>query len=220
MTNGRLERRLDEKRVLAVVTIDDASHAVPLARSLMEGGVSAVELTLRTPEAFESLRRIKAETPDMMVVAGTVLRPDQCHELARLGVEFACAPGTNPTVIRAAHSAGITFFPGVASASDIETAVELGCRVLKVFPSEPLGGISYIEKLNAPYEFLDLRYVPLGGLEESSVAEYLSFPPVIAIGGSWIAGRKLIRNQQWEEIKQNAQRVAAIIRRQEGEVRE
>ena len=211
-----LESKLAEKRVLAVVTLDDSAHAVPLARSLLAGGISAVELTLRTSAAMESIRRMVEEVPEISVGVGTVLRPDQIHEIKRLGAEFAFAPGTNPRVIEAAEAAGIPFVPGIGTASELERAVELGCRVLKLFPSEPLGGTDYLRSLNGPYGFLNLKYVPLGGVNESNLAEYLSFPNVVAVGGSWIAKAGMIREERWDEITENARRAMEIARK-EGE---
>ncbi len=216
MVDKALESKLAEKRIIAVLTIDNAAHAVPVARALLRGGISAIELTLRTPVALECIRRIKAEVDEMSVGVGTVLRRDQCFEIARLGVEFALAPGMNPTVIGAASEAGVPFIPGIATASELEGAVELGCRVLKLFPSESLGGVSYLRRLNGPYGFLDLKYIPLGGVNQDNLGHYLAFPPVTAVGGSWIAKPELIREERWDTITQNAKHAMDIADKTEG----
>ena len=214
MDYQQLEKTLEEKVVLAVITVDDANHAVPLARALLRGGVSAVELTLRTPAALESIERIVSEVPEMTVGAGTVLRPDQCYEVRRRGAKFAFAPGMNPRVIETAESAGLPFVPGIATASELERAVELGCRVLKIFPSEHLGGVKYLKSLNGPYAFLNLRYVPLGGVSEENLADYLALPSVVAVGGSWIAKPPMIREERWEEIEKNARNAMSVVEQQ------
>lgn len=126
-------KRIQQCGVIAVLVIEDARHAVPLARALIEGGVQAMELTLRTPAALEALRLVKAEVPEMLAGVGTVITPEQVADIVRLKADFAVAPGTSPRVIAAARAHGLPFVPGVATPSDISTAVELGCRELKFF---------------------------------------------------------------------------------------
>lgn len=217
LVDREFELKLHEKRVLAVLTIEKAEHAVPVARALLKGGVSGIELALRTPAAIESIRRVVQEVPEMCVGVGTVIRPDQCHEIARLGVDFGLSPGMNPRVIKAARKAGLPFVPGFATAGELEQAVELGCRVLKLFPSASFGGVQYLKRLDGPYGFLDLKYVPLGGVNEDNLGEYLSYPGVAAVGGSWIAKRELIREEQWDTIARNAERAMKVARQAGGE---
>ncbi|MCK4960426.1 MAG: keto-deoxy-phosphogluconate aldolase, partial [Planctomycetes bacterium] len=124
---------------------------------------------------------------------------------------FGVAPGTNASVIRQAQSVGLAFAPGIATASDIETAVELGCRELKFFPAEPSGGVKYLKSLAGPYAHLGLRFVPLGGLTAENVSGYLSLPQVTAVGGSWIAKREVIRQRNWQEIAENAAQARRIV---------
>lgn len=216
MDYQQLEQNLSAKGVLAVLTVDEPRHAAPLARALLNGGVSAIELTLRTPTALESIEQIVSHVPDMAVGVGTVLRPDQCYEIKRRGAQFAFAPGMNPRVIEAAVRAGVPFVPGISTASELERAVELGCRVLKLFPSEHLGGVEYLKSLNGPYAFLNLKYVPLGGVNERNLGDYLSVPGVIAVGGSWIAKREMIREEHWDEITTNARNAMKIVEQNRG----
>lgn len=190
--------------IIAVVVIDDPEDALPLVEALLAGGINAIELTLRTPAAFEALRRIKATATDMMAGLGTVLTPEQVGQAVECGAAFAVAPGLNPNVIRAAHSAGLPFAPGIMTPSDIEGAVQLGCRLLKLFPAEPCGGLGYLKSISAPYAHLGLEYIPLGGLTESNFTDYLALENVPAVGGSWIAPRKLIQGKNWTAIRQNA----------------
>lgn len=204
---GRIERC----GVVAVLAVDDAADAPDLARALLAGGIDIMELLLRTPAAIEALRAIRREVPEMLAGMGTILTPDQVSEVAGAGGAFGVAPGTNASVIRQAQSVGLAFAPGIATASDIETAVELGCRELKFFPAEPSGGVKYLKSLAGPYAHLGIRFVPLGGLTAENVSGYLSLPQVIAVGGSWIAKREVIRQRNWQEITENAAQVRRIV---------
>ena len=204
--------------VIAVLVIDSEEHAVPLARALMDGGVDVMELTLRTDAAIGSLKKIKAEVPEMTAGIGTILTPEQVRGVAEAGAAFGVAPGLNPGVVEAAQAAGLPFAPGIATPSEVEKAVEMGCRILKFFPAESMGGLAYLKSMAAPYAHLGLRYVPLGGLNAKNMAEYLKSPLVAGIGGSWLATRELINNEKWEIITANA-REAREIADSTGEVK-
>lgn len=197
-------------RILAVLTVDNADRAVPLARALLEGGISAMELTLRTPQALDSLGRIVREVPEMIAGAGTVITPDQARAVADLGAAFAVAPGANRRVLQAAQDAGLWFAPGIATASDIETALEFDCRLLKFFPAETSGGLKHLRNMAAPYKHLGIRFVPLGGINEGNAAAYLADPLIAAVGGSWIAPPDDIREERWDAITARA-RSAMLI---------
>jgi 2-dehydro-3-deoxyphosphogluconate aldolase/(4S)-4-hydroxy-2-oxoglutarate aldolase len=199
-------QKVQEQKIIAVVVIDDASAAVPLASALLDGGISVIELTLRTPSAFESLQRIREHCPEMMAGLGTVISTGQVETASAAGAAFAVAPGLNPNVVRAAHAAGLPFAPGIVTPSDVERAFELGCKVLKFFPAEPSGGIAYLNSMAGPYAHLGLEYIPLGGLDENNFAGYLALKNVPAVGGSWIAPRELIQKKAWATITGNARR--------------
>ncbi len=216
MNGGFSEELIERIRgvgVIAVLTLDRSEDAVPLARALLAGGVSAMELTLRTPAAVEALATISREVPEMLAGAGTVLTPEQVRQVAEAGAAFAVAPGTNPKVVGEAQAAGLPFAPGVATASEVERAVDLGCRVLKFFPAEAMGGLKYLKSLATPYAHLDLRYMPLGGLNAANMADYLASPFVLALGGSWLARREVIQKRDWRTITANAAEAADIVRR-------
>lgn len=190
--------------LVAVLTIDDAQHAVPLAQALMEGGVTVMELTLRTPAALDALRAIRREVPDMVAGMGTVLTTHQVIEVREAGAVFGVSPGTNVAVVQAAQSAGLPFAPGIVTPTDVETALDLGCRTLKFFPSEPSGGLPYLRTMAAPYAHLGVRYVPLGGVSPANLRDYLSDDLVLAVGGSWLAPRDLVSRGDWDAIRQRA----------------
>lgn len=200
---------------IAVLVIDDAGQAVPLARALLEGGVTAMELTLRTPAALDALRTIVQEVPEMMAGVGTVLTSEQIREIAGTGAAFAVSPGLNPNVVRAAIDAGLNFAPGVMTPSEIEQAVELGCKLLKYFPAETSGGLNALKAFYSPYAHLELQFIPLGGLNPDNTGVYLRHPAVAACGGSWIAPREAIQARDWDRIRDlatQATRIAAEAR--------
>lgn len=202
--------------VIAVLMLDEAESAVPLARALLAGGVNCVELTLRTPAALEALRRIRGEVPEMQVGAGTVLTPAQVAEVKAAGAAFGVAPGMNPRVVAAAREAGLPFAPGVCTPTDIEMALEHGCRVLKFFPSEPCGGLPYLRTIAAPFAHLGVQYIPLGGVGVANAEEYLKEPSVLALGGSWLASRAAIQRQMWDEITTHARQAVRVVQRVRG----
>jgi len=171
-----------------------------------------MELTLRTPAAMEALLSIRGEVPEMIAGVGTILTPQQVGEVAAAGAAFGVAPGMNPRVVMEAKQTGLPFAPGVCTPSDIEAALECGCRVLKFFPSEPLGGMGYLKSISAPYAHLGLSFIPLGGVDAGNAESYLREPNILALGGSWIAPRDLIRNRDWAAITQRAAQVAEIVK--------
>ena len=195
-----IANRVHTTGIVAVLVIDREEDGPPLAKALLTGGVDVMELTLRTPAALGALRRIRAEVPEMLAGAGTVLTPGQVAEVKNAGAEFAVSPGVNPRVLRAAREAGLPFAPGIATPTDIEQALEFDCKVLKFFPAEPSGGLAYLKAIAAPYQHLGVQFLPLGGLNEKNMASYLADPLVAAIGGSWLAPRDAIREGRWDHI--------------------
>lgn len=204
--------RLQRTRVIAVLMIDQADDAVPVARALLAGGVDCIELTLRTPVAMECLRRIRAEVPEMTVGVGTILSARQVNEIKEAGGSFGVAPGMNPRVVAEARRIGLPFAPGVCTPTDIELALEQDCRVLKFFPSEPCGGLAYLRTIAAPFAHLGVRYIPLGGVGAGNAEAYLREPSVLALGGSWLAPREVIQRQDWTRITTTAAEVMGIVR--------
>jgi len=207
-----INERIEQCGLVAVLIVDDAAQAVPLARALLAGGVNAMELTLRTDAALDALKSVKRDVPDMLAGVGTVLTCDQLDSIKTLGADFAVAPGMNPAVVSHANDIGIPFAPGVCTPSDIERAVELGCRLLKFFPAEPSGGLNYLKNIAAPYAHLGLKYIPLGGLNMKNLGEYMSSSLVAAVGGTWIAPRDAIQAGDWNAIAQNAKQAVERIR--------
>jgi len=197
--------------IVAVLVIDRVEDSIPLAKALLAGGVRVMELTLRTEAALGALETISREVPEMIAGAGTVLTPEQVKQVKSAGAAFAVSPGVNRRVMDAAVDAGIAFAPGVATPSDIETALEYDCRLLKFFPCEPSGGLPFLKAMAAPYQHLGVKFIPLGGINAANMATYLASPLVAALGGSWLAPRDLIKGANWEKITDLAREAVNTI---------
>lgn len=214
-----LEADLMASGIVAVLVIDDVNDAVPLARALLEGGIGAMELAFRTPTALDALRAIRCGAPGMVAGVGTILTCDQLSAAHDAGAAFGVAPGCNPRLLAAARQQRFSFAPGIATATDIETALEHGCCLLKIFPVEQLGGLACLRAMAAPYAHLCIRYLPLGGLTEANAQSYLQDPLVAAIGGSWIAPREAIRANEWEAITARARTAKKLVESRQNLVR-
>jgi 2-dehydro-3-deoxyphosphogluconate aldolase/(4S)-4-hydroxy-2-oxoglutarate aldolase len=206
-----LAEQLRGAGVVTVLVLDRLEDAVPLARTLVDAGLPAIELTLRTEIALEAIAEIQRDVPEMIIGAGTVIRTEQVHQAAEAGAAFAVAPGTNVKLIAAAAERGLPFAPGICTPSDIEAAVELGCRLLKFFPAQPIGGLDYLRSIQSPFAHLGLRFLPLGGVNPTSMREYLREPAVQCVGGSWIAPRKDILAKRWDVIGQRAREARQLV---------
>lgn len=205
-------QKIDDSGVIAVLVIDELKHAVPVAQALLRGGVDAIELTLRTPVAMDAARAIKKEVPEMTLGFGTVLTVDQVKAVVDLGADFAVAPGCNPKVIAEAVKQGLSFAPGIMTPSEIEVALQEGCRILKYFPAETSGGMENLINMVAPYSYLGLKFIPLGGLNIKNARTYLESKLITAIGGSWVAKSDLIKAENWDQITKNAQEISDLIK--------
>jgi 2-dehydro-3-deoxyphosphogluconate aldolase/(4S)-4-hydroxy-2-oxoglutarate aldolase len=211
MIPDSISKRIESTGIVAVLVIDREEDGPELAKALLAGGVDIMELTLRTPAAIGALRRIRAEVPDMLAGAGTVLTPAQVEEVKNAGAEFAVSPGVNPRVMQAAKEAGLPFAPGISTPSDIEQALEFDCRLLKFFPAEASGGLARLKAMSAPYQHLGVRFVPLGGVSEKNMSAYLADPLIAALGGSWLAPREAIMEKRWSDITGLARQATTLI---------
>jgi 2-dehydro-3-deoxyphosphogluconate aldolase/(4S)-4-hydroxy-2-oxoglutarate aldolase len=193
---------LKDAPVVAVVVIDDADDAVPLANALAAGGLRAIEVTLRTPAAWDAIERLVGSVEGMTVAAGTVTRPEDVVRVSKLGVDFAVSPGCTPQVVAAAADVGLPLLPGVATPTETMLGRELGVRTFKFFPAAQIGGTKMLGALAEL--FPDVRFCPTGGIDADNAASYLALRNVTAVGGSWLAPRELIEQQAWREIEQRA----------------
>ncbi|MBE9607034.1 bifunctional 4-hydroxy-2-oxoglutarate aldolase/2-dehydro-3-deoxy-phosphogluconate aldolase [Acetobacteraceae bacterium H6797] len=202
---------LAESRLVPVLTIEKVADAVPLARALVAGGITMLEITLRTPAAADAARAIIAEVPEALVGLGTVTTAKDLELARSLGARFALSPGATPALLDAAAALGLPFVPGIATPSELMAAVERGFEVVKFFPAVPAGGIAALKAFAGP--FPEMRFCPTGGIGEDQAAEWLALPQVVAVGGSWLAPTKLMRDGQWSEITEIARRSLAKLPR-------
>jgi len=210
-----LVARLARERIVAVFTVANAREALPLCRALFAGGIRAIELAWRTPATLGALTAIAQELPEMLIGVGSLLSEEQVAAAKSAGAHFGVSPGMSVTVVRAARRVGLPFAPGVQTPSDIQAAIEQGCRLLKYFPAESAGGLAHLRNLHAPFAHLGLSYVALGGIDESKAAGYLAETCITAVGGSWIAPAALVRRGAWDEIRQNAAAACSLAARAE-----
>jgi len=205
-----LIKKINEAGVIAVLIIHKLKHALPLAKALLKGGVNTIELTLRTAVAIDAARLIKQEVPEITLGVGTVITTDQVKAVVEVGADFAVAPGCNPRIIWEAQKQNLPFSPGIMTPTDIEIALELGCRILKFFPAQTAGGLAHLQSMAAPYQHLGIKFIPLGGVNMQNARTYLESPLITAIGGSWIARPSLIQSESWEEIAKNAAEISTL----------
>jgi 2-dehydro-3-deoxyphosphogluconate aldolase / (4S)-4-hydroxy-2-oxoglutarate aldolase len=190
---------LKSSPVVAVLVIDDAKSATPLARALVKGGVKLIEITLRTPQALAAMERIGGEVEGAVVGAGTLLSPRQFDEVARLGCRFAVSPGSTPALIEAASQSSLPWLPGAATLSEMMRLLEHGYTVQKFFPAEAAGGVAYLKSIASVLQFL--RFCPTGGIDQRNAPDYLGLANVLCIGGSWVAPPALVKAERWGEIE-------------------
>jgi 2-dehydro-3-deoxyphosphogluconate aldolase / (4S)-4-hydroxy-2-oxoglutarate aldolase len=208
--------RLAVSGVVPVIAIEEESAALPLADALLEGGLAVVEITFRTAAAAAVIRTISRERPQLLVGAGTVLTAANLEAAKASGASFGVAPGLNPQIVGRARQLGLPFVPGVATPTDIEQGLALGCKVLKFFPAEALGGIPMIEALSAPYQHTGVRFVPTGGVSTANLEAYLKVKTVAAVGGTWIAKKEDLGGGKWNDIAGRCRAAVEIVRRVRG----
>ena len=195
-------------RIVPVVVLDDAEIAVPLARTLLEAGIDAIEVTLRTPAAVDAIGRIARDVPDIVVGAGSLRTPAQVRAVRDGGARFGVSPGATPALLEAAAEAGLPFVPGAQTASEILTLLEAGFTLQKFFPAESAGGVAFLKAVAAPLP--EVRFMPTGGITPGNVANYLALDHVAAVGGSWLTPRDLLAERDFEAIGRLARDAARI----------
>jgi len=202
-------QQIEKIKLVPVVKIEDPNDAVPLGRALMEGGLPVAEITFRTDAAGEAIIRLKKELPGLLIGAGTVLSVDQIGKATEAGAAFIVTPGFNPKVVDYCVEHEIPITPGINSPTQVEMALERGIQVVKFFPAEVSGGLKMIKALAGPYG--NVKYIPTGGIGPSNLKEYLSFPKVLACGGSWMVKSDLITQGKFDEITRLTREAVEIV---------
>ncbi|MCC2336223.1 bifunctional 4-hydroxy-2-oxoglutarate aldolase/2-dehydro-3-deoxy-phosphogluconate aldolase [Cellulomonas wangsupingiae] len=201
--------RLADARLVPVVVLDDAADAAPLAAALVAGGLPVAEVTFRTAAAAESIRAM-SERGDMLVGAGTVLTPAQVDQAVAAGASYVVSPGLSRAVVERCQEHGVLALPGAVTATEIQAALELGLTTVKFFPAGTSGGPKAIAALAAP--FGGLRFVPTGGVSAANLHEYLAVPAVVAVGGSWMVSKELVRAGDFAEVTRLTAEAVALTR--------
>jgi 2-dehydro-3-deoxyphosphogluconate aldolase / (4S)-4-hydroxy-2-oxoglutarate aldolase len=197
--------------VVPVVEVEDAAHAVPLARTLSEAGLPVLEVTFRTPAAGDAVAAIAAELPDFLLGAGTLLSPNTVAAAAAAGARFGVSPGVSPRCLAAAGEREFPFIPGALTPSEVITCLDFGADRIKFFPAGAYGGATTLSALAGPFAATGVRFMPTGGVDASNVAGYLRLPYVFAVGGTWIAPRSDIGQGRWKEIAERARSIATLL---------
>ncbi len=189
-----------KQRLICVAVIERAEDAVPLTEALMAGGLQVIEVTFRTAGAAAAIKLIRQKLPTALVGAGTLLTADQVKQAIDVGAQFGVSPGLSEAVLQAAQDHRFPLFPGVITPTEVMRALELGARHLKFFPAEAAGGVNMLKSLAGPFGHTGVRFVPTGGITAANLPNYLAIPQVTAIGGSWMAERKLVADKNWAKI--------------------
>lgn len=204
----QVERILTAAPVVPVLVIDDAKQAVPLARALVAGGLTAIEITLRTDAAYAALERVAGEVEGANPGVGTVLHKNQLEFAEKAGAKFAVSPGAGPALLDAADDHAIPLLPGAATAGEAMTLLERGYVFQKFFPAEPAGGLGYLKALRSPLSAV--HFCPTGGITEANAPAYLALDNVVCVGGSWVAPGDAVAAGDWRRIEELARAAAGL----------
>ncbi|WP_231262708.1 bifunctional 4-hydroxy-2-oxoglutarate aldolase/2-dehydro-3-deoxy-phosphogluconate aldolase [Helicobacter pylori] len=194
--------------IIPVVVIEDIKDAVPLAQSLIEGGIHIIEVTLRSSCALEAIELIAKNVPKMCVGAGTILNPTQLEQAQNRGAEFLISPGLTIKLLEYAKKKDMPLIPGVSSSSEVMQALELGYSALKFFPAEYCGGVKLLNAFNGPFK--GVKFCPTGGISADNMHSYLNLENVLCVGGSWLTPKNLIQNKEWDKITEICKRSLAL----------
>ncbi|GAA7602066.1 bifunctional 4-hydroxy-2-oxoglutarate aldolase/2-dehydro-3-deoxy-phosphogluconate aldolase [Helicobacter pylori] len=194
--------------IVPVVVVENVWDAVPLAQSLIEGGIPIIEVTLRSSCALEAIELIAKNVPKMCVGAGTILNPAQLEQAQNRGAEFLISPGLTIKLLEYAKKKDMPLIPGVSSSSEVMQALELGYSALKFFPAEYCGGVKLLNAFNGPFK--GVKFCPTGGISADNMRSYLDLENVLCVGGSWLTPKNLVQNKEWDKITGICKRALAL----------
>lgn len=205
-----IKRILQEAPIIPIITVHNLDHVTPLVKAIIDGGITTLEVTLRTPLALDAVAQIELEFPQAVIGVGTVTNVEQIADIQSLGVSFAVSPGINASLINEARNAEIPYLPAVATPSDILIAREHHLTELKFYPAERAGGVKMLQDYGNV--FPDIQFCATGGIRAENAEEYLALPNVLSIGGSWLVPHDLIASGQWGEITTLVKKAVNISR--------
>ena len=182
-------------RVIPVLVVEELAHAVPMARALAGGGLSVLEVTLRSACALDAIRAMREAVPEATVGAGTVLTPADVQACEAAGAQFAVSPGATPALLDAVEEAGLPLLPGAATPTDIMALAARGYDTLKFFPAEAAGGVAMLKALSGPLP--GIAFCPTGGISPANAMDYLALPNVLCVGGSWVVPKDAVARGDW-----------------------
>jgi 2-dehydro-3-deoxyphosphogluconate aldolase/(4S)-4-hydroxy-2-oxoglutarate aldolase len=211
MKNELLHSALSQ-RIVPAVTFSSADEALPVAEAMLRGGLRVMEVTFRTSAAAEAVSIIRKNLPEIFIGAGTLLSVTQLKQAMDAGAQFGLAPGFNPAVCKKAFDNHFPFIPGVMTPSEIESAAEMGFEILKLFPASELGGVHFLKAIQDPYQSLQIKFIPMGGVSLSNMNEYLQLKNVIAVGGSWLTKGEFIKAGQFDKITESVKEALLNIK--------
>ena len=201
--------RLQTIRLMPVIIIDRAEDAWPLAQALKAGGLPCAEVTFRTAAAEAAIKAISADK-DICLGAGTILQPDQVDRAVAAGASYIVSPGFSAKVVRRCRELNVPVFPGVATPTEIQMAMDEGVDVVKFFPAESIGGIKALKAIAAPFSMM--RFIPTGGIDLAKLPDYLAFKPVVAVGGSYMVAPDLLKTGNWAEVTRLSAQAVALTK--------
>lgn len=204
---------LEKYKLVPVVVLSDKEKAIPLAKSLIEGGLPCAEVTFRTEDAKEIIRIISKEYPEILIGAGTILTIDQAKHAVEAGAKFLVSPGFNPKIVEYCVHNNIPIIPGCSTPSDIEQALDFDLEIVKFFPAEAAGGVKMIKALSDPYSMM--KFMPTGGINQDNILIYLDCESVIACGGSWIVNQDLIEKSDFNKIKELTSAAVKLVNKED-----
>jgi len=203
-----IENILTSAPVVPVVVIENLEDAVPLAKALYNGGLKALEITLRTPVAAEAVKLMKEAVPDAYVGTGTVIDKETFEASVAAGADFMVSPGVNDELLTLAKETDIPFLPGAATPSEVMNLASHGFKFLKFFPAEAAGGAPMLKSIGGPLP--QVKFCPTGGISLATAPKYLALNNVMCVGGTWMLDKELIANKDWQAIEALAKQASKV----------
>lgn len=199
---------IDIAPVIPVVVVDDAASAVPIAEALVRGGIPIMEITLRSGAALQAIEAVASRVPEIVVGAGTIIRPEQVQHVADAGAQFLVTPGSPTKLVESALDSGLPILPGAGTLTEMLTLADAGLTVQKFFPAEASGGREFLSAVVGPCP--QLRFCPTGGIAPRTAAGWLAMPNVGCVGGTWLTPQDAVIQRDWDRITGLARAAAAF----------
>ncbi|KMT66799.1 bifunctional 4-hydroxy-2-oxoglutarate aldolase/2-dehydro-3-deoxy-phosphogluconate aldolase [Catenovulum maritimum] len=194
---------MGKQQVLPIIQVDTVEDGIKVAEAMQAGGVKVVELVLRSPASLEALKQIKLNLPDLIVGAGTILDKETLDKALSMGADFIITPAITPTLLAALKTCPVPVIPGVSTTSDVALAYEAGYREMKLFPAVLSGGVNFLKAVGSVFPLV--KFCPTGGVNRSNVDSFLELANVAAVGGTWLADKSWVKNQEWQKITQECE---------------